>query len=105
MVWNYHDDDNIEVAPADVELQINDLNAGQVLVTHYRVDQDHSNSYTLWKEMGSPQNPTEEQIKELERAGQLEMLTSPEWCKVKDGKVNLDFTLPRQGVSLVKLTW
>ncbi len=105
MVWNYHDDDNIEVAPADVELQVNDLNAGQVLVTHYRVDQDHSNSYTLWKEMGSPQNPTEEQIKELERAGQLEMLTSPEWCKVNDGKVNLDFTLPRQGVSLVKLTW
>ncbi len=105
MVWNYHDDDNIEVAPADVELQVNDLAVGQVLVTHYRVDQDHSNSYTLWKEMGSPQNPTEEQIKELERAGQLEMLTSPEWCKVNDGKVNLDFTLPRQGVSLVKLTW
>ncbi len=105
MVWNYHDDDNIEVPPADVKLQVNDLTAGQVLVTHYRVDQDHSNSYTLWKEMGSPQNPTEEQIKELERAGQLEMLTSPEWCKVNDGKVNLDFTLPRQGVSLVKLTW
>ena len=35
--------------------------------------------------MGSPQNPTHEQIATLEKAGQLEMMHSPKWVKVKDG--------------------
>jgi xylan 1,4-beta-xylosidase len=55
--------------------------------------------------MGSPQNPTAEQIKTLERAGQLKMRTSPEWVNVKDGKVFIPIVLPRQGVSLLQLEW
>ena len=27
----------------------------KVLLQHYRIDETHSNSYTVWKEMGSPQ--------------------------------------------------
>ena len=43
----------------------------RALVRHYRVDQDHSNSYTVWKRMNSPQQPTLEQYKELEAAGKI----------------------------------
>ena len=45
------------------------------------------------------------QIAVLEKAGQLEMLGSPQWVKVKDGAITNQFNLPRQGVSLIKLTW
>jgi len=104
MVWNYHDDDK-EVAAAPVKISFESIPVDKVLLHHYRVDKNHSNSYQAWKDMGSPQNPTQEQISELEKAGQLQLVTSPKWVKVEDGKTQVEFELPGQGVSLVRLTW
>ena len=53
--------------------------------------------------MGSPKNPTLEQIDQLEQAGQLELFTSPQYMQVKDGKLTLNLDLPRQGVALFKV--
>jgi xylan 1,4-beta-xylosidase len=106
MVWNYHDDD-VPAAPANVTVPVSGLpsEAKRVLVRHYRVDGDHSNSYTAWKAMGSPQKPTPDHYAKLERAGQLEMVGSPEWLTVVGGKVEVAFSLPRQGVSLIQFGW
>ncbi|MPR37010.1 GH39 family glycosyl hydrolase [Salmonirosea aquatica] len=104
MVWNYHDD-NVPAAAAPVSVQIKNLTASRVLVQHYRIDQEHSNSYEAWKKMGSPQKPTPEQIALLEKAGQLELLTSPKWMSVQKGSLELPFELPRQGVSLIRVSW
>ncbi|MFB9293216.1 GH39 family glycosyl hydrolase [Persicitalea jodogahamensis] len=104
MVWNYHDD-NVPGPDAPVSVQIKGLTASRVLVQHYRIDQQHSNSYEAWKRMGSPQKPTPEQIDALEAAGQLQMLTSPEWMNVEKSTLKLPFDLPRQGVSLIKVSW
>jgi xylan 1,4-beta-xylosidase len=54
--------------------------------------------------MGSPQNPTKEQITELEKAGQLQMMGKPQKLKVQN-KMVLPIQLPQQGVSLLKLDW
>jgi xylan 1,4-beta-xylosidase len=106
MVWHYHDDD-VASAPAPVDLTVAGipLGARRVEVRHYRVDEDHSNSYSAWKAMGSPQQPTSEQYARLEAAGQLKLLTSPSYVAVEKGSVRLPFALPRQGVSLVQLSW
>jgi xylan 1,4-beta-xylosidase len=106
LVWNYHDED-VPAPPAQVELGVNQLpaGAGRVLVRHFRIDHDHSNAYTLWKRMGSPQQPTPEQFEQLARAGQLEMLGSPAWMNTEKGKLKLSFQLPRQGTSLVQVSW
>ncbi|OGC06165.1 beta-xylosidase [candidate division KSB1 bacterium RBG_16_48_16] len=104
MVWNYHDD-NVAAPAAPIELAIKNIQAEQVLLHHYRIDQEHSNAYAVWQKMGSPQQPSPEQIAILEKAGQLHLLTSPEWIKIKDGEVRLKFGLPRQGVSLVTMGW
>ena len=77
----------------------------KVLLQHYRIDEMHSNSYSVWKQMGSPQNPTAEQYAQLKAAGQLELLTSPEWLDVNDGKVTIATALPRQATSLIRLKW
>jgi xylan 1,4-beta-xylosidase len=104
MVWNYHDDD--VVGPSShVALSVNDLKGKKVLVHHYRIDDQFSNSFEKWKAMGSPQQVSEAKYKELEAAGQLQLYTSPEWSAVQDGKVVIEFDLPRQGVSLIRLTW
>jgi xylan 1,4-beta-xylosidase len=106
MAWNYHDDD-LAAPDTAVRLVVSGVPgyAHRVLVHHYRIDHDHSNAYTVWKQMGSPQNPAPEQYARLEAAGQLELLTSPEWMSGKDGKVELSFPLPRQAVSLIQVSW
>jgi len=104
LVWNYHDDD-LPAPAADVELSIEGLPGGRPTLTHYRVDRDHSNAYEFWKKTGSPQHPSPQQYAELEKAGQLQMLTPPERVTASGGRVIVKFSLPRQGVSLVKLTW
>jgi xylan 1,4-beta-xylosidase len=77
----------------------------KVMLEHYRIDETHSNSYSAWKAMGSPQAPTPGQYARLKQAGQLELLRSPEWLDVADGKVTIDTDLPRQATSLMRLTW
>lgn len=104
MVWNYHDDDLPDEASL-IELAIKGIEASSALVHHYRVDQEYSNSFEKWKAMGRPQQVTDEQYAQLERAGQLHLITSPGWEKIDDGEIVLKFYLPKQGVSLVQLTW
>ena len=106
LAWNYHDDDlPAPAVPVHLEIQGVPAGANRVLVRHYRIDDTHSNAFTAWKQMGSPQQPTAEQYQALEAAGQLQTLDSPRWVEVHAGAVNLDMTLPRQAVSLLQLSW
>jgi xylan 1,4-beta-xylosidase len=106
LVWNYHDD-AVAVPPQACSLQIDKLPKSQslVFVRHFRVDDQHSNAYTAWLAMGSPQPPTEAQYAQLEKAAQLEMLNNPTWMPVEKGNLILTFDLPRQAVSLIEITW
>ena len=104
MIWNYHDDD-VSAITSPVELVIKGVRKSKVLIHHYRVDKQFSNSFEKWKVMNKPQQITEEQYKELERAGQLQLYTSPEWKETKNGTAVLKFDLPGQAVSFIQLTW
>jgi xylan 1,4-beta-xylosidase len=106
LIWNYHDAD--EPAPASaVTVNIDALprSATRVLVEHFRIDDMHSNTYSLWKQMGSPQQPTTEQYQQLEAAAGLQLLGSPEWVDVREGKIVINTQMPRQSISLLKLSW
>jgi xylan 1,4-beta-xylosidase len=104
MIWNYHDDD-VKNAAVPVAVNINGLSVTTVTVTEYRIDDEHSNSYEVWKKMGSPQNPTKEQITILEKAGQLKTTGKAKKLKVTGGVLSIAISLPQQGVSLLKLDW
>lgn len=106
MLWNYEDRDRTD-SSATVNLNVAGLpkNAKRVLLRHFRIDGDHSNSYNAWKAMGSPQSPSGQQIAALEAAGQLQLLESPRYIDTKAGSAELKFALPVQGVSLVQLSW
>jgi len=105
LVWNYHDNNDLNVPPSPISINIDNIPTDQALLNHYRIDQELSNSYSLWKNMGSPQNPSAEQLEDLENAGQLQLLSSPEWVKIKNGKTMIEMTLPRQGISFLSLKW
>jgi xylan 1,4-beta-xylosidase len=106
LVWNYHDDD-VPFPAAAIDLVVTGLPPGtkRGLLEHFRVDSNHSNAFTTWKEMGFPQSPSEDEYKRLESAGQLQLLNSPSWMEIQRGSIELHFTLPRQGFSLVRLSW
>ena len=106
LILNYHDDD-VAVADAVVDLTITGLpaTAGSMLVEHYRVDETHSNAFTIWKQMGAPLQPTPEQHKKLEAASQLELAASPEWLAPNGGVLHLRFTQPREGLTLIRIQW
>ena len=104
LVWNYHDDD-VPSPPAEVEVVVEGLPAGRALLHHYRIDAEHSNAYEAWKKMGSPQPPSPEQYRQLEKFGHLQLLGSPQWLHSEKDRLTLRFDLPGQGVSLLKLTW
>src|SRR6185312_7283304 len=106
LVWNYHDDD-VAAPAAAIQLAIRGIpeTARRVLLRHYRIDRNHSNAYTAWKKMKSPQYPTSEQYAKLERAGKLQLFKTPRWLSNEKGEVKVSFALPRHGVSLVEMIW
>jgi len=106
LVWNYHDDDTAaDQASIDLKIEGVPVSARFGLVEHFRIDSMHSNAFTSWKEMGSPESLTSEQKEKLERDGQLQLLSSPESVVIDKGSLDLKFKLPRQAVSLLRITW
>ncbi|WP_338763205.1 hypothetical protein [Massilia sp. METH4] len=104
LVWNYHDDDIID-AGSPVEVALTGIPAKSGSVRHYRIDQEHGNSYAEWKRMGSPASPTAAQVAQLQKASGLAQLAEPSTVDVRDGVATLKMQLPRQAVSLLVLSY
>jgi xylan 1,4-beta-xylosidase len=106
LLWNYHDDD-LAAPAALVNVQVSGFpeNLEHAMLEHFRIDSAHSNAFTAWKDLGSPQPPTADQYKRLESAGQLQLLTSPAWVHIQHVIAQLQVEVPRQGLSLLKIEW
>lgn len=74
-------------------------------ITRTLIDKRHSNSFTAWQTLGSPQSPTADQIRLMKLASQLASAQDKTEMKVADGHCEITFTLARQGVTLVELEW
>jgi xylan 1,4-beta-xylosidase len=106
LVWNYHDDD-LPAPESAIDLVLSGITerAERVLVEHFRVDSTHSNAYAEWRAMASPQKPSPAQYQQLQSAGQLQLLNSPTWLGMQNRSLHLQFGLPRQALSLVRIKW
>jgi len=106
LIWNYHDED-LPAEAASIDLAVSGIpaQASRALAEHFRVDSNHSNAFTAWKEMGSPPSPAAGQYEQLERAGQLQLLQAPAWVPTTRHTAHLQMTLPRQAISLVRIWW
>ena len=96
-LWHYHEDD-LKGPMADISLTVDSLATthNQANLAHYRIDENHSNAFSVWKGMGSPQEPSPEQYATLDEADTLTILEP-------DQTIKLNIQLPRQGVSLIEL--
>lgn len=106
LIWNYHDDD-LPTRAAPIDLSIDGLPAeiNRGLLEQFLVDSEHSNAFAAWKEAGSPKSPSAAQQQQLERAGQLQLMNSPEWVSIENRTLHLQFALPREGLRLLRISW
>jgi len=104
LAWHYYDDD-VAGPDASVELTLKNLpiRSGNLKVREYRIDGEHSNAFTAWKNMGSPKEPSAAQYAELERAGRLAELEGNRRINVTNSGANINLKLPRQAVALLVL--
>ena len=100
MIYNY--DENVDDRELKkVQLSITLPFSGSYRLKHYRIDENHSNAYTIWKKMGRPYNPNETQLKQIKDRQGLELLEAEKSIKVKNNKAIIPIELPHHSVSLL----
>jgi xylan 1,4-beta-xylosidase len=103
LAWHYHDDD-VPGDAAEITLQIAGCPSASGALAHFRMDHDHSNAFATWQAMGLPQEVIGEDYLRLEAASRLALIEEGR-VTVQSGMVTFLTTLPRQGVSLVRIDW
>ncbi|MHC4346809.1 MAG: GH39 family glycosyl hydrolase, partial [Planctomycetota bacterium] len=104
LIWNYHDY-LVPAEPVSISLKVKlppDFGS-KAQLTHYRIDDTHSNAYTKWLELGSPQNPDAKMLAQLTTAMELQLLEPAGVIDITGSKALLEFELPRFGLSLIIL--
>jgi len=104
LIWNYHDYlVPSESAPIQLKVKLPPDFGSKARVTHYRIDETHSNAYAKWLELDSPQNPDAQMLAALKAAMELQTLEPTRVIDISDNQVSLQFDLPRFGLSLIIL--
>jgi xylan 1,4-beta-xylosidase len=111
LLWNYHDDE-LPAPDSPIKLTITGISSDErdavirnVVTQNFRIDTTNSNSYSLWQRLGSPQQPTSSQYRQIESAGHLQAVAPALIAVPQNRQIEISFSLPRQSVSLLKLTW
>jgi xylan 1,4-beta-xylosidase len=104
LIYHQHDDWGA-TGEAEIALDMEKLPfPDEVLVTHYRIDGEHSNAYAEWVRQGKPIYPTPEQRAVIKARDGLETLSLPQKAMLNGGKISLKLRLPVHGVSLVTIS-
>jgi xylan 1,4-beta-xylosidase len=104
LIYHHHDDWGV-TGEVDIALEVERLPfQDHVVITHYRIDAEHSNAYAEWVRQGKPMYPSPEQRTAIKAREGLEMLEPSQRVTLIMGKISLKFRLPVHGVSLVNIS-
>jgi xylan 1,4-beta-xylosidase len=100
-----HTDDQYQTSEQETttNLTVRNLAGRSYRVRHYRIDAEHSNSHTIWRSLGSPQDPTGEELAQITARQGLEELEPARTVEAESGSVALDVSLPLPAASLLVL--
>ncbi|MFC1557927.1 hypothetical protein ACFL40_01090 [candidate division KSB1 bacterium] len=100
MVYNYQEDVEYK-DEKEIELSVNLPDSKYYKLKHYRIDQEHSNAYTVWSSMGKPVTPDDNQMKIIKARMGLELYEPERKISPENGKYTTSFNLPHHSVSLL----
>ena len=103
LLYCHHDDWDREGA-SDIALTLENLPLeGSAVITHYRIDREHSNACAEWERLGKPDWPDEGQRAAILARSGLECLRPPETREIRAGRLEIRFSLPVHGISLLEI--
>jgi xylan 1,4-beta-xylosidase len=107
IVYNYYSDIGSSGNAESVNLTVSNIPATlagkEVFVTHFRVDETHSNPYNVWATtQGKTKNPTEAQWQEMRKEQHLALM-EPVSKETLDTTYTATLSMPRQSASMVIL--
>ncbi len=86
-----------------VNLALMNLPSKHYTLTHYRIDDRHSNAHTVWQSLGEPLIPDRNQLARIRMRQGLERLEPTRSLAVKDQGLTILLGLPPYSVSLLIL--
>jgi len=104
LVWRHADDQYLPGSAADVTLSLTGLPFESARLTHWRIDAEHSNSFSAWCAAGSPKDPTDAQLRTIKARQGLELFEPERTELIHDGTLEIHLQLPLPSVSLIELT-
>jgi xylan 1,4-beta-xylosidase len=101
LAWRHTDDQyQRDDAAASVRIEVQGLTPGlEYTVTEHRIDAEHSNAHPVWRSLGAPQRPTDEQLATIRSRQGLESLAATRMRADADGTLVLTTELPLPSVS------
>ncbi|MBI3972836.1 MAG: glycoside hydrolase [Chloroflexi bacterium] len=104
-LWHHVDDQYATAPPAEVTVTVRNVpfDPARARVRHWRIDATHSNAYTIWQEMGRPQDPTPEQLAILKARQGLEEGEPVRAEPDGEGGLRIRLQLPLHAVSLLEI--
>jgi xylan 1,4-beta-xylosidase len=104
LLWHHADDQYLTAPPARVTLTLRNFPSGSATprVRHWRIDGEHSNAYTVWQQLGRPQDPNEAQLLALKARQGLEA-GEPVSIDAAQAGLVIRLTLPLHAVSLLEV--
>jgi xylan 1,4-beta-xylosidase len=104
LVWRHTDDQyQTDEQATRVALEVAGLDASDYTLQHFRIDATHSNAHTVWRDLGSSQDPTEDELVAIKARQGLETFEPARDVRPDDGTLTLALDLPLPSVSLLVL--
>ncbi|CAF1026496.1 unnamed protein product [Rotaria sordida] len=86
--WTSEDIQSINITFINIPLQ-------NILLKHYRIDSNHSNTYTEWIKIGKPDELNADQLEHLKHSQEIKLLHEPIEYKIENNQLKLaPFDLP-----------
>eukprot|EP01084_Bolivina_argentea_P201164 343901_1 len=98
---------NLNITEKMLKVYVNNYIDNEVLsnVLMYRIDNDTTNPLQKWREMGSPQYPSIQQLNELNQSSQLIPFNNLTYTQVNKTTVMFDIKIPIYGVVVLDLSY
>ncbi len=87
----------------NVTLQVSNLLNKEYFLIRYRIDENNANPYNIWKKMGEPSLPDDEQLRLLRQHQEISIEQMQKTIAIDKGEYKETISLPASSVCLVKL--
>ena len=103
ILYHFNGDDvwNEQTGQSTVNLSIKNIPFHKGYVQYFKIDETHSNAYSIWQSMGSPDDPTSNQLQALQSQDDLQLCEPMSQVSISGGTLTKQITLQNNSVVLV----